>query len=106
SSAHRLHSPQTPGSPTAIDAAAASLATTSAITLTNQEINAWLEYRLPMWAANRGAPLPSQLGAIRYWTDAGRPVLAAQLTIDGSAHIVSVIYDLVIDDDGRARLEL
>lgn len=76
------------------------------LTLTNDEINAWLEHRLPMWAANRGTPLPTQVDGIRYWPEGGHPSLAARVTLDGATQVVSMTFDLIMSGGETARLEL
>lgn len=70
------------------------------VTLTNQEINAWLEGRLPLWIENQGMPWPKEVSDLRYWVEDGRPVVGFRYTTPDIDQVVSVGCDLVIDPDG------
>lgn len=76
------------------------------LTLSNEEINVWLEHRLPLWAANQNVPLPEEIHELRYWPEADQPVVAAQIALEDVTQVVSIVFDLELRDDGKARLRL
>lgn len=89
-----------------LDSAGAGAGATQTVTISPVELNAWLEYRLPMWAANQGVPIPDRVRGIRYWAEDGRPVLAARVALDGAARVLSVTLRLDLAADGTARLTI
>ena len=92
------------GNPDNADAVAESDA--HRIAMSNDEINAWLEHRLPLWAANQGLPLPEELESVRFWSEDRQPVLASQVTIEDISQIISVSLDLKLRESGDAIVKM
>ena len=72
--------------------------------ITTAEANAWVQERLPMWLANRGAALPPELSQPTVAVEDGRVVVAARVEAEGLAQVVSVWAKPALDASGMLRL--
>lgn len=79
-----------------------------ALELTQEQINAWLAARLPLWLANQGVDRQVVEAVRRAMVQIGsRQVeLAAELRFQGSAQIVRLVYRPMIVENQPVRLQL
>ena len=82
-----------------------------------ERINAWLATRLDDWLANQDKALPPGVGPVMVAIDQGKPIIAFAYRPDAQAartqpgeaktkRIISLVMDLSINEQGKARAEL
>lgn len=74
------------------------------IFLSFDQINAWLAVRLPQWAAHKNIPIPRALSHFMVAADNGSLVVAFQYDTPGVRQIFSILVDLHVLPNGRAKV--
>ncbi len=74
------------------------------VSVTVEQANAWLAVRLPLWAANRGAPLPKAVQQVQADFSNNRVALGASLHIEGAQQIVAATFLPSVREDGSLWL--
>jgi len=76
------------------------------VELSSDEINAWLAVRLEMWVANQGLVLPDEVSKFMVHTEDGQVVVAFRVIKQELRQIVSMVFDVAVDQDGQVVLHL
>jgi len=79
---------------------------TRTIEFSTQEINAWLSKRAPQWLANRGTPMPSGVSRPMVAIKDDQMIAAFQYKSPEVEQVVSMYFDIRINEGGKAQLKL
>jgi len=79
---------------------------TRSMAFTTQEINAWLNQRAPDWLANRGTPMPANVSRPMVAIQGEQMVAAFKYSSPEVEQVVSMFFDVKIDEQGKAQLKL
>ncbi|MCC6579847.1 MAG: hypothetical protein IT440_05350 [Phycisphaeraceae bacterium] len=76
------------------------------LTLSREQINAWMAQRMTAWAANQGYILPPQLGGYMVNLEEGQIVLAFEHDNGSVNQIVSLRFELMMESAGGLHAHL
>lgn len=78
----------------------------STINLTSEQMNAWLDRRLPAWAANRNIQLPSEISHLMVHPENGRLAIAFELSKGDYQKVITLVVNITMVGSGRAMFHL
>lgn len=76
------------------------------INLSTQQINAWLDRRLPAWASNRNIHLPDQISHLMIHPESGRVAVAFDYHKDQIQKVITLVFDISMVSKGKAMFHL
>ena len=76
------------------------------LSLSTQQINAWLARRLPAWSSNQNFKLPPEIKNIMIHTENGRLAVAFEYEKNGTRKIVTLVFNITMISQGKALFHL
>lgn len=90
--------------PRQIVAAEASYGQTRNVSMSLNEMQAWMDQKFLDWMANRGKSIPSGVSEINIAVQGDKPVLFFNFTHDGYRQDVSVYFTIELPPQGKGRI--
>lgn len=76
------------------------------INLTTDQINAWLDRRLPAWASNLDFKLPSEFSHYMFHPENGQITMAFDYSKGDISNVFSLVFNITMISEGQALVHL